>query len=477
MARGKHGRTGYEDVTGETPDISEWIDFDFYDAIWYHDPPETGAETTSEVRKLGRWLGVANRVGTVLTYWVLTRACQVLNRSTIQHVTAEERLDPTMEQRIADFNKDIQTRLDDTGFVIANTLGSENVLQDEGELYPDERAYGDGTVAWAMSSDTYVKNMLDNVKEILREKGKELRTTKRRGRTPLPTTYKPELDVTRELDTTEISEYLQLIGMLRWAVELGRIDIALETALMSQYSASPREGHLEAVYYIFAYLTLVPSGKITFDPRTPSLDETCFQTNVDWKPFYGDIHEEMPLDMPTPLGMPVNITCFVDANHAGNVMTRRSQTGILIFIQNAPILWHSKKQNTVEASTFGSELVAMRIARDLIVALRIKLRYFGVPINGPASILCDNQGVVKNTSIPTSTLTKKHNAINYHIIRESAAMGIIRVGKEDTETNLADLLTKILNQPRRESLLEHIMYLDDRKIRGHAEHNEDENVT
>jgi hypothetical protein len=60
-------------------------------------------------------------------------------------VTAEERLDPTMEQRIADFNKDIQTRLDDAGFVIANTLGSENVLQDEGELYPDERAYGDGT--------------------------------------------------------------------------------------------------------------------------------------------------------------------------------------------------------------------------------------------------------------------------------------------------------------------------------------------
>jgi hypothetical protein len=78
---------------------------------------------------------------------------------------------------------------------------------------------------------------------------------------------------------------------------------------------------------------------------------------------------------------------------------------------------------------------------------------------------CNNQGVVKNTSIPESTLTKKHNAINYHIIRESAAMGIIQVGKEDTETNLADLLTKILNQPRREKLLELIMYLEDQKIR------------
>jgi hypothetical protein len=49
MSRGKTGRTGYEDVTGETPDISEWVDFDFYDWIWYHDPPDTMAETTEEI--------------------------------------------------------------------------------------------------------------------------------------------------------------------------------------------------------------------------------------------------------------------------------------------------------------------------------------------------------------------------------------------------------------------------------------------
>jgi hypothetical protein len=88
----------------------------------------------------------------------------------------------------------------------------------------------DGKMAWAMASNTYVRNMLNTVKELLKEKGKELRTTQRRGRTPLPVTYKPDLDVTMELEAAEISEYLQLIGMLRWAVELGRIDIALEIA-------------------------------------------------------------------------------------------------------------------------------------------------------------------------------------------------------------------------------------------------------
>lgn len=239
---------------------------------------------------------------------------------------------------------------------------------------------------------------------------------------------------------------------------MGRIDIAVEMAIMSQYSASPREGHIEAVYHIFAYLAAHPYGKIVFDAMTPILDKDSFQHDVDWKPFYGDVKEEEPNDMPMPLGLPVNIACFVDANHAGNVITRRSHTGIIIFIQNAPIIWYSKKQNTVE---FGSELVAMRVTRDLIAALRIKLRkLFGVPLTGPANVLCDNQGVVKNTSIPESTLTKKHsNAINYYIIRESAAMIMIRVGKEDTETNLADLLTKMLNRPRRERLLSSIMYL------------------
>jgi hypothetical protein len=128
-------------------------------------------------------------------------------------------------------------------------------------------------------------------------------------------------------------------------------------------------------------------------------------------------------------------------------------------VQNAPIIWYSKKQNTVESSTFGSELVALRVARDLIAALRTKLRLFGVPLKGPANVLCDNLGVVKNTSIPESTLTKKHNLINYHIVREAAAMGMLRVGKEDTETNLADVLTKILSQPRREKLLSAFVYL------------------
>ena len=152
------------------------------------------------------------------------------------------------------------------------------------------------------------------------------------------------------------------------------------------------------------------------------------------------------------------MSAFVDANHAGNVITRRSHSGMFIFVQNAPIIWFSKRQNTVKAATFGSEFVALRICKELIVALRYKLRMFGVPIEGPTNVFCDNRGVVKNVSIPESTLMKKHNAINYHAVREAAAAGILRVGKEDGETNLADLLTKVLNGEKRWNICWNIMW-------------------
>ena len=114
--------------------------------------------------------------------------------------------------------------------------------------------------------------------------------------------------------------------------------------------------------------------------------------------------EELPPRIPVALGRSVYNTCFVGANHAGNVVTRRSHKGVLIYIMNTPIIWFLKKQNTVESSTFGSEFVAMQIARDLIVALRYKLRIFGVPLDCSTDVVCNNQGVVKNTSFPQSKL-------------------------------------------------------------------------
>jgi hypothetical protein len=138
------------------------------------------------------------------------------------------------------------------------------------------------------------------------------------------------------------------------------------------------------------------------------------------------------------------VICFDNADHAGNCITRRSQTGILIFLNRAPIIRYSKAQNTIESSTFGAEFVATKMAVELIEGLRYKLRMFGIPIDGPVNTFVDNNSVMLNTTIPTSTLKKKRNSIAYHRVRELIAAGVIRIAKVSGKKNLADMLTKPL---------------------------------
>ena len=79
-------------------------------------------------------------------------------------------------------------------------------------------------------------------------------------------------------------------------------------------------------------------------------------------------------------------------------------------------------------------------------------------MEGPASVYCDNEAVYKNTATPESTLKKKHHSISYHRCREAIAAGTIRVAKQGTLKNLADLFTKTLTIARRNFLLERFTY-------------------
>jgi hypothetical protein len=265
------------------------------------------------------------------------------------------------------------------------------------------------------------------------------------------------MDTTQELKADGVSYYQELVGVLRWAVELGRVDILFETSLMSSHLALPRLGHLEQVFHMFGYLKEHPKRKIAFDPTHPTVPEKMF-TKYDWHDFYRGAKEAIPGDKPPPRGNPMSSHMFVDADLAGNKVTRKSQTGILIFCNRAPIIWYSKHQNSVESSTFGSEFTAQKIGLELVEALRYKLRMFGVPIEGPTNVFCDNEAVVKQTSTPASVLRKKHHSIAYHRCREAVAANTTRIAKEGTETNLSDLFTKSLSVSRREFLLDKFTY-------------------
>ena len=197
---------------------------------------------------------------------------------------------------------------------------------------------------------------------------------------------------------------------------------------------------------MFAYLKFHDRSRIVLDPSRPRIDESRF-IKQDWTEFYRDAQEPVPPNAPEPRGQSVVISCFWDANHAGDKVTRRSHTGIIIVVNRVPIIWYSKQQNTVETSTFGSEFVAARIAVELIESLRYKLRMFGVPIEGATNVYCDNDSVVNNSTKPESTLKKKHNAIAYHRVREAVAAGTIRIAWEPTHSNIASMLTKCLVGP------------------------------
>ena len=140
--------------------------------------------------------------------------------------------------------------------------------------------------------------------------------------------------------------------------------------------------------------------------------------------------------MPEWRGRQVSTTAYVDASHAANRKTRRSHSGFILFVNRAPISWHSKGQKAFESSTFSSEFIAMKTCVEAITALRYKLWIFGVPIDEPTNVLCDNISVVNNSSKIESTLHKKHNSIAYHAVRWAVAASIIRVGKIDTNFNL-----------------------------------------
>jgi hypothetical protein len=96
---------------------------------------------------------------------------------------------------------------------------------------------------------------------------------------------------------------------------------------MSSYLAAPREGHLEQVFHIFGYLKKITKKRSAFDPDYPVIEESRFN-RYDWADFYRDCKELTPPNAPEPLGKTVSIHYFVDANLAGNVVKRRSQTGI-----------------------------------------------------------------------------------------------------------------------------------------------------
>ena len=299
-----------------------------------------------------------------------------------------------------------------------------------------------GHKAWAFSSSQYVQEAVKNVERHLKTNGDRLST---RANSPFSLNYRPEVDLSDPLDSHNVAYFQSLIGVLRWIVELGRADIACEVSMLSSYMALPREGHLSQLFHIFAYLQKNHNAEMVFGPTYPDINMDDFLRQTWSASEFSTVKKDKaPTNAPQPRGLGFVMTAYVDADHASDCRTRRSRTGFAVFLNKAPIFWMSKRQNSVETSSFGSEFVAMRHCTEYLRSLRYKLRMMGIPCEDPSLIFGDNKSVLVNASIPDSVLKKKHHSVAYHFVREGVAKDEWRMTYINTCDNLADMFTKPL---------------------------------
>ena len=193
---------------------------------------------------------------------------------------------------------------------------------------------------------------------------------------------------------------------------------------------------------VYGYLSKMKHGVIRIRTELPDFSDHPEKV-YDWEnTCYRGAEEQKPHDAPEPLGNPVISSHYVDANLYHDMISGRSVTGILHFLNKTPIDWFSKLQSTVETATYGSEFVAARTCTEQIIDLRNTLRYMGVRVENVSMMFGDNESVVNTASMPHGKISKRHTMLSYHRTREAIAAGFLRFIFIDGNKNPADILSK-----------------------------------
>jgi hypothetical protein len=191
-------------------------------------------------------------------------------------------------------------------------------------------------VLLATSAKTYIKNIVDKIEKLFE-------VTLKGYETPMDVKYHPELDDSELLDGDDVSKYQMLTGALNWIVTLGRYDVHYVASTMARYNMLPRQGHFSAMLGIFGYLKSYHKYMTIYDHHLPE-GHDYIPTVYDWFQFYPDAvqGEELPYNMPIPKGNPVKLSGYFDADHASDLETRCSVTGVLLLVNQTPVKCYSK---------------------------------------------------------------------------------------------------------------------------------------
>jgi hypothetical protein len=224
-----------------------------------------------------------------------------------------------------------------------------------------------------ISAKRYVDKMIDAYVQLYGEKP-------RKASSPLEQNDHLKMDDSPFLGQDEMQQFQSLIGAMQWAVSIGRLNIATAVMSLSSFHAMPRRGHLERAKQISCYLQKMKEARIRVLTNEPDYSDYQDQ-EYDWSSsVYGDMKEIIPMDIPESKGKYITLSQYFDANLYHDMVTGRSVTDILHFLNQTPMYWYLNKQATVKTATFGSEFIAARTTIDQIVDLQTTLRYLGIPI-------------------------------------------------------------------------------------------------
>ena len=196
----------------------------------------------------------------------------------------------------------------------------------------------DGTLA--ADPRRYVNKILESYERMFKEKP-------RKSRPPLEEGDYPELHTPELCDEHQTNQFQTLVGQLQWLISLGHFDIAVHVISLSRFRAQPRKGHLDRTKRIVGYLLFLPDGAITFrtgEPDFLSLNDQVY----DWtRSVYSGACEQIPHDIPKPLGKHGQTTHYVDANLHNDLATGKVVTAVLHFLNQTPIDAYSKRHHLV----------------------------------------------------------------------------------------------------------------------------------
>ena len=196
----------------------------------------------------------------------------------------------------------------------------------------------DGTLA--ADPRRYVNKILESYERMFKEKP-------RKSRPPLEGGDHPELHTPELCDEHQTNQFQTLVGQLQWLISPGHFDIAVHVMSLSRFRAQPRKGHLDRAKRIVGYLLFLPDGAIRFrtgEPDFSSLDDQEY----DWtRSVYSGACEQIPHDIPKPLGEHGQTTHYVDANIHHDHATGKAVTAVLHFPNQTPIDAYSKRHHLV----------------------------------------------------------------------------------------------------------------------------------